>query len=236
MAKPGRPPTGRKSSQARAVKQPWSLPDPPLNVRPVTALRLMKPVAPSRHSPLTTAFQHIKGGWRHYVEYVDFAARKGNEAMIRYRDVYMSLSPAHRMTHWPEQLCELANVSPGELVGEVCRAIWETKAAESSMVSSIAHPEMLMSTIRFGKKEENFRDRELYFRMMGSLPDRKGNSINIFNQAAGQVGTDIPELGSPAKMRSFDEEVVEMSRDLESDVPFIVSGDGDVDDVSPEDS
>jgi len=98
------------------------------------------------------------------------------------------------------------------------------------MVSSIAHPEMLMTTIKLARKEENFRDRELYFRMMGSLPDRKGASINIFNQASGAAPA-LPDLAQgPAKLRSFDDEVIEMSRDLETaGAPFVVRQD-----VSPE--
>jgi len=181
-------------------------------------------LAPSSRSPLSVAFRHIRPDWRRYVEFVDLAARKGDAAMARYRDCYQALAPLDKIRAWPEQVCDLANVSPGELVGAVCRAIWESKAAESSMVSSIAHPELLLDTIKFARKEENYRDRELYFRMMGSLPDRKGASINIFNQAAGQVG-ELPDL-TRAKLRSFDEEVIEMSRDLESpDPPFLVKPD-----------
>lgn len=203
------------------------LPPPPLNV---TSEPKGPKLALAQRSPLSVAFRHIPGGWRRYVEYVDLAARKGDEAMARFRDSYQALSPRDRQTAWPEQVCDLANVSPGELVGAVCRQIWEAKAAESSMVSSIAHPELLMTTIRLAKKADNFRDRELYFRMMGSLPDRKGASINIFNQAAGEAPA-LPELAQPARLRSFDEEVIEMSRDLETpDAPFVVRSN-----VSPDD-
>lgn len=171
------------------------------------------------------AFRHIPGGWRRYIEYVDLAARKGDEAMARFRDSYEALDPREKAGVWPEQICDLANVSPGELVGTVCRQIWENKAAESSMVSSIAHPEVLMTTIRLAKKADNFRDRELYFRMTGSLPDRKGASINIFNQAAGGAPA-LPDLAQPAKLQSFDDEIINMSRDLEvPDAPFVVRGD-----------
>lgn len=179
-------------------------------------------LALSKSSPLSVAFRHIQGGWRRYIEYVDLAARKGDAQMAKFRDCYGGLDPKERHNAWPEQLCDMAGISPGELVGAVCRQIWEAKAAESSMVSSIAHPEMLMTTIRLAKKEDNFRDRELYFRLTGSLPDRKGASINIFNQAAGTPPA-APELGRPAKLGSFDDEVIEMSRDLEMpDAPFVV--------------
>lgn len=198
--------------------QNQKLPPPPLNV--ANGPKSPKPALAQR-SPLSVAFRHIPGGWRRYVEYADLAARKGDEAMARFRSAYEALAPRDRAGAWPEQVCDLANVSPGELVGAVCRQIWEVKAAESSMVSSIAHPELLSTTIRLAKKEENYRDRELYFRMAGSLPDRKGASINIFNQAAGGAPA-LPDL-TQSKLRSFDEEIIEMSRDLEvPNAPFVV--------------
>lgn len=203
------------------------LPPPPLNISELKTRKL----GLSNHSPLSVAFRHIPFGWRRYIEYVDLAARKGDMAMARFRDAYKSLDPREKARAWPEQICDLASVSPGELVGAVCRQIWESKAAESSMISSIAHPELLMNTIKLAKKEKNFKDRELYFRMAGSLPDRKGASINIFNQAAGTLPV-LPELArTSSKLRSFDEEIIDMSRDLEApDAPFLVK-----DDVSPAD-
>jgi len=232
MAKNGKRPTGRPRSPQRSAEEPFEnrpqLPPPPLNV----AERKGPELALASRSPLSLAFRHIRPDWRRYIHFVDLAARKGDTAMARFRDCYQNIDRINRPRVWPEQICELAQVTPGELVGAVCRAIWESKAAESSMVSSIAHPELLMDTIRFARKEENFRDRELFFRMSGSLPDRKGTSINIFNQAAGQMGDPgLPDLAGRSKLRSFDEEVIEMSRDLETpDPPFLVRPE----DVPPE--
>ena len=219
MVKTGKPrKTGGPSSPAPAETQfenPPRLPPAPIHVAEPKLPKL--PLA--ARSPLSVAFSHIRPSWRSYIQYVDLAARRGDSAMARFRDCYAGLSKRDQNGAWPEQLCDMANVTPGELVGAVCRQIWESKAAESSMVSSIAHPELLLDTIRFARREENYRDRELYFRMMGSLPDRKGASINIFNAAAGQVGAaDLPDLGvgrPKPKLKSFDEEVIEMSRDLE---------------------
>ena len=171
------------------------------------------------------AFRHIQPNWHSYIQYVDLAARQGDSAMARFIACWQALTPRDQQAAWPEQLCYMANVTPGELIGAVCRQIWESKAAESSMVSSIAHPEMLMQTIRFAKREENFKDRELYFRMMGSLPDRKGSSINIYNQAAGAIEAPSLDAGR-SKLRTFDEEIIEMSRDLET--PFLVKDGKDV--------
>jgi len=159
-----------RSSRAQPLENPRKLPLPPLNVAESTqAPRL----ALANRSLLSVAFRHIKPDWRRYIQFVDLAARKGDLAMARFRDCYQSLDRFEKVNAWPEQICDLANVTPGELVGAVCRQIWESSAAESSMVSSIAHPELLLATIRFAMKEENFRDREMAFRMMGSLPEKK---------------------------------------------------------------
>jgi hypothetical protein len=136
---------------------------------------------------LAAAFRPIRPTWRSYIECVDFAARNGDPAMVRYRDSYLALAPRDRRSHWPEQICELANVTPGELVGAVCRALWECGVAESSVVSAIAHPKVVESTVKLALKAEHYRDRELFFRLTGSLPDKKGASINIFNNPTAQA-------------------------------------------------
>ena len=181
-------------------------------------------------SPLSVAFRHVRPTWRYYIRYVDLAARNGHEGMARFRDVYLSLKLADRLRSWPEQICELADVPPGELVGAVCRAIWEAKAAESSMISSIAHPEVLMEVAKLAKKPDHHRDRELFLRLTGSLPDRHGQSINIFNQA-GVNQNKMPDLAQgPARLKAFDEEIIEMSKTLDAP-PFLVKDE----DVSSED-
>lgn len=183
-------------------------------------------LALASRSPLSVAFRWIRPNWRCYIQYADLAARKGNTAMQRVVEVYNSLGKKDRINIWPEQICDMANVAPDELVGAVCQNIWASKAAESSIISAIAHPELLIDTIRFARKEENYRDRELSFRMMGSLPDKKGTSINIFNQATGQVAeVPLPSVVGKAKLGTFDQEVIEMSRDLETpDTPFLLKG------------
>lgn len=173
-------------------------------------------------SPLTVAFRHLQDGWRNYILYVDIAARNGDLAMGRFRDCYNSLTAKDKWSHWPEQICELSNVTPGELVGAVCRAVWENKAGESSMISSIAHPQVLMKTAELAQDVENYHDRELFFRLTGSLPDKKGASINIFN-AGSSNEVKLPELGQTrTRLKSFDEEIIEMSRELEPGPPFLV--------------
>lgn len=227
MAKTGKPPkTGGRSWPTRNDEKETPENQPALPPKPLSADNGKTPKALLRkQSPLSVAFRHVRPNWRHYILYVDLAARNGDLAMARVRDCYEGLSPRDKLACWPEQLCELANVSPGELVGAVCRAVWESKAAESSMVSSMAHPEVLIQTAKLAKKAENHRDRELFFRLTGSLPDKKGTSISIFNNptAAGEVK--LQDLGAGrGKLKSFDEEIIEMDRDLETGPPFLVKG------------
>ena len=170
----------------------------------------------AKQSLLAELFRPIDPNWKHYIRYVDLAARKGDTAMARFMDAYNALPMMHKLGWWPEQVCQAAKVNPWELVGAVCRHMWETNASMSAMIASMAHPKLIESTLRFAKKEANFKDREMFFRMTGSLPDRKGASINIFTQAAGELQQGEQSLRG-GKLKTFDSEVIDMSRDLEDD-------------------
>ena len=224
MGKIGKPRKGKSGGPSSPPQAETSfenqpeIPQPPVNV----AVARLPRLALANRSPLSVAFRWIRPNWRCYIQYADLAARKGNTAMQRVIDVYNSLDKKDRGNIWPEQVCDMAGVGPDELVGAVCQTVWASKAAESSMISSIAHPELLLATIKFAQKEENQRDRELCFRMFGSVPDKKGTSINIFNQAVGQnAEVPLPSVVGKAKFKSFDAEVIDMDRDL-ADPPFLV--------------
>jgi hypothetical protein len=212
-----------RSEVAPVENPPPKLPPKPLTPR--ASKSTPRPLATA--SPLSAAFRHIRPNWRHYAQYVDLAARNGDQAMARYRDCYLALTHIDRLQHWPEQLCDLANVTPGELIGAVCRALWESKAAESSMVSAMAQPEVLATTAKLALEADHHRDRELFFRLTGSLPDKKGTSINIINNPMAQASVKL--ASEEPKLKSFDEDIIEMSRQLEG-APFLVKDE----DVSPE--
>src|SRR5262249_54750676 len=111
-----------------------------------------------------------------------------------------------------------------ELVGAVCRGLWEAKAAESSMVSAMAQPELFERTVKLAHQPEHYRDRELLLKAWGLLPDKKGTAINIINHPTAQAQQiKLPDLGSGRRLRSLDEEIIEMSREL--DAPFLVKED-----------
>lgn len=225
MAKPGkRRRIGKRSSPKRSEagsveNRPDPLPAKPLAVKANGSTL-------KSCSPLSVAFRHVRPAWRNYISYVDLAARNGDTDMERVRACYEALTPRDRREIWPEQLCELANVTPGELVGAVCRALWESKAAESSMVSAIAHPEVLVATAKMAQHPMHSRDRELFFRLTGSLPDKKGASINIINNPTAQAGSvKLMDEASGNRLRSMDEEVIEMTRQLDRSTPFLMKDD-----------
>ena len=168
-------------------------------------------------TPLVIAFRHIRPTWRNYIEYVDLAARNGDRDMDRYRKVWLGLTAKDRIAASPEQICEMAQVKPAELVGAVCQAIWDAKSAEGSMVSAIAHPQILAKTAKNAEKPMNYKDRELFFRVTGSLPDKKGTSVIINNQGpqtlvAGGPGLPVAR-GNGDELKDMDQEVIEFGRE-----------------------
>lgn len=165
-------------------------------------------------TPLVLAFRHLKPNWRQYLAFVDLAARNGDKDCDRLLKIYEKLGPKQKREHTPEQLCDLAQVAPADLIAAVCKAIWESKSAESTMISAIAHPQLIERTVKLADKAANHKDRELFFRLSGSLPDRKGNSvmpsvnINLGNAPMPNLPTFSGEL------ESFDEESVNLARRL----------------------
>lgn len=193
---------------------------------PVLPPRPLAPRGPGRppiknkifaDTPLTIAFKNIRPSWRNYIDYVDIAARNGDKDMDKVLKIYLALTPKDQRVHSPEQLCELAQIPPGDLVGAVCREIWSAKSAESALVSAIAHPQVMNRMAKLAQKEENYRDRELFLRASGSLPDKKGASVaptvNV-NVGQGSGSTFVAQAGQKyAELADMDDEtVIESSR------------------------
>jgi hypothetical protein len=99
--------------------------------------------------------------------------------------------------------------------------LWECGAAESSVVSAIAHPKVLERTVKLARKADHYLDRELFFRLTGSLPDKKGASINILNQPVAAAGAGGGKGDRPgAWLERMDEFVIEASRLMDSAPPL----------------
>lgn len=212
--------------QARAQTTENPPPAPPIPPKPLSVLQRIKNRKTNStarifdDTPLVIAFRHIRPSWRNYIEYVDLAARNGDKDMLRFVAVWQGLPAKDRRAVTPEQLCEMSQIKPGELVGAVCQAIWDAKSAEGSMVSAIAHPEVLKRTAASAGKQANYKDRELFFRVTGSLPDKKGTSVIIQNNpqtavlSGGAQARAIPGR-TLSELMDMDEEVIEMGRAFE---------------------
>lgn len=182
------------------------------------------------------AFRKIEPTWRNYIEYVGLAARSGDEDMQKIVDVWENLSPKERLSIMPETVCSLADVLPGVLVGTVSRYYWENKHAESVISTSTEHPKVLDKTAHFAKtRVHNEKDRELFFRLSGSLPDKKGASIVInANPQVANFNAAPPPAGANG-FRPMDQRVIEMGKLLDAPdeenvigVPLFVKNTADV--------
>ena len=83
----------------------------------------------SPHDPIASttaiavAFRHIRPFWRNYIQYVDLAARGGDDRAKKYLAVWNQITARERRHHFPEQLCEMAGILPHELVENGLRPI-----------------------------------------------------------------------------------------------------------------
>jgi hypothetical protein len=170
-------------------------------------------------SLLATAFRWFKPDWRKgYLAQVRNAAKAGDDKMQRYLNTYDKLEPFERQYHYPETVLDLCGVLPEDLYGAVCRSTWATKGAEVNALLAIEHPDVLERTAHFAKTlPENFRDREMFLKMAGSLPLPKNQalmSVHFNNAAIISGGKEAGSSGS--QLMSMDDDVIDMNRQLES--------------------
>lgn len=179
-----------------------------------------QPTQKRQPSPLATVFRDIKPSWRDYIVYVDYAANEGDEDMQKVMTCFMALPKKEKREVMPERLCELAGVKPSELVGAVCAQIWAHNQAESAMAAAIAHPEVVRQTAKAARNVKwGGRDRELFFRVTGSLPDKKGTTI--INNNSPQTAIVAPpqnqsQLTPGGRFLPMEESVLEMEKLIEA--------------------
>lgn len=166
---------------------------------------------------LSIAFRKIEPTWRNYIEYAAYAAKEGDEDMQKVVDVYNALPPKEKHTIMPEQVCSLAGILPGLLVAAVSRYYWENRHAESVISISTEHPKVLDATALFAKTLLHAeKDRELFFRLSGSLPDKKGASIVINANPQFANVSNSPSPAGANGFRPMDQRVIEMGKLLDS--------------------
>lgn len=162
-------------------------------------------------SPLALTFKDLEPNWRAYIAYVDYAANDGNEDMKRIIDSFKGLTKREKELVMPERLCDLAGVRPSELVAAVCGQVWAHQSGESAMAAAILHPKIVRKT---AKAAENIKwggkDRELFFRISGSLPDKKGTTI--INNNNPQILNASASALSATHLGSMSERTLEMEK------------------------
>lgn len=224
------------------------LPECAVQSAPLAVGKKLSPSVTFGHTPLSSAFRYIKPTWRHYIQYVDAAARSGDGEMKKYVQVWNSLSAREKQTHFPEQLCELSGVLSYALVAAVTAQVWLGSSAESSMALAFANPTMIHATAAYGSMQpEAFKDRELFFKLSGQLPTSKGGGgngggTNIFvgaqanaNAAANSKSLAHSTLGDMSGLLDMDADTKENTKilsALESDGPameFTIQSDSDGD-------
>ena len=173
-------------------------------------------------SPISNAFRFLEPTWRNYVFYANAAAANGDELMKKVIASYNALPPGERTRRMPEEICDLAGVDPAELIASVSKEVWRHKQGESAITAAMTHPRVLEATARYAQGQYGEKDRELFFRLTGGLPDKKGTSIVINTNPQTANVTNHSPLGSNG-YRSMDQRVIEMGKLLDDpahdDVP-----------------
>lgn len=198
-------------------------------------------------TPLASAFRYIEPTWRNYIQYVDMEARTGNEDARRYLRIWQSLPYKERVSHVPEQLCELATVSSADLVAWVTKHVWVENQASTSMVLSFNRARVLDATAQFAMADpENGRHAELFLKAAGALPSgggaRGAAPISIYNMPVASSGS-VALAGAKSDstpvdasgLRSMDGDIVELSRIMQNEGATLTARAEDVEDEPDED-
>jgi hypothetical protein len=167
-------------------------------------------------TPVAVAFRHIEPTWRNYIYYVERAVESGDDDMKKFLTAYLALKPKERFVMMPEQICDLCGVIPADLVGAVAREMWTAKRCESIIEASVNHPKMIQAVSFYGQVHGNHAsDRELFFRLTGGLPDKKGASIVIHNNPQTANINNPPSAAGANGFRPMDQRVIEMGKLLD---------------------
>ncbi len=159
--------------------------------------------------------------------YVDLEARTGNLDARRYLTTWQSLQPRERRSHFPEQICDLANVPSDDLIGWVSRQAWKECAPKANMCMSFMRDKVLERSAQFAMQApENYKHTELFMRASGLITTggggrQAGSAVTIFNQpvassssVAGAKSESTPVARSG--LRDMDSEIVELSRIMQT--------------------
>ena len=176
-------------------------------------------------TPLAVAFRYVEPTWRNYIQYVDLEARSGNKDAMRYLAVWQSLPLSERRSASPEQLCQLCDVQPSDLVSWVSRQVWQEGSAEASMVMSFQRHKVIAKTAQFAMDSpDNYKHAELFMKASGMMPQtgRGGSTpVTIFNAPTATANATAlsksgSATGSVSGLADMDDEIVSMSKVMQS--------------------
>lgn len=144
--------------------------------------------------------------------------------MAKFIDTYDSLSKKEQRAKYPEELCDLAGVKSEDLFGAVCTEMWRCRSSEYSMMLAMRQPDVLHSTVMHTKQPENYKDRELFFKLSGALPTDKNGTrpINIgVNSSVNVESTQNARLGlvgasAHSGWMDMDKEIIEIDNVLDN--------------------
>jgi hypothetical protein len=199
-------------------------------------------------TPLASAFRYIEPTWRNYISYVDMEARAGNVEAQYFIKIWQSLPYKERISHVPEQLCDLAKVPAADLVAWVTKQVWQENQAATSMVLSFNRARVLERTAEFAMADpDNGRHAELFLKAAALLPSGGGRGatpISIYNMPVASSGS-VALAGAGAKsdsspvgasgLRSMDDDIVGLSHIMRDEGAPVIARAEDIDDDPDDD-
>lgn len=163
-------------------------------------------------SQLAVAFRHIRPTWKHYLDYVESAAREGDKEMEKVLSTYHGLTRREQATVMPEQLCELAGVKTEVLFGAVCTQLWSASKMEANLITAVNFPRVIERTAKSALTKGGIRDREMFHKATGFIKTPTGPSISITNSPQTLItgGSGSPTPNRPLSLPSAEEEALAM--------------------------
>jgi hypothetical protein len=132
-------------------------------------------------SQLAVAFRHIKPTWKHYLDYVERAAKEGDKEMTRFMGAYYGLTRREQATIMPEQVCELSGVKTEVLFGAVAAQLWCSAKMEANLITAINFPRVIERTAKNALQKGGVKDREMFHRATGFIKTPNGPSVVVNN-------------------------------------------------------
>lgn len=207
------------------------------NPRPIEAEPTLPPLPPvlaqdltrqatNFASSLAVAFRFVEPTWRNYIQYVDLEARGGNADAKKFLSAWQALPPKERIGHMPEQLCELVNIQPMDLIGWVSRQAFNEGSAKANMALSFMRDKVLEKTAEFAMESpDNYKHAELFMKAGGLIQTGSGGNrsqqfspVSIYNMpvATATSMAAAKTTTNPNGVTNMDEQIIEISKIMQA--------------------